>query len=75
MITTEANSLLAQIHNIKKRMPVILPRENKKGWIDNNLKKKDIESMLVPYDADEMEGYPVDRSISKLGLIPVIQMC
>ena len=39
VITTEANALLAQIHNTKKRMPVILPRENEKRWIDNNLDK------------------------------------
>jgi len=67
VITTEANSLMAQIHNIKKRMPVILPLDNEKKWIDNNLKKTDIESLLKPYNDVAMEACPVGRSISRLG--------
>ena len=67
VITTEANSLMAQIHNTKKRMPVILPMDNEKKWIDNNLKKTDIEPLLKPYNEGEIEAYPVDRSISRLG--------
>jgi len=50
VITTEANPLMVQIHNIKKRMPVILPVENEKKWIGTNLKKTDIESLLKPYN-------------------------
>jgi putative SOS response-associated peptidase YedK len=67
VITTEANPLMAQIHNVKKRMPVMLPSEHEKKWIDHNLKKTDIESLLKPYSEVAMEAYPVDRSISKLG--------
>jgi putative SOS response-associated peptidase YedK len=67
VITTQANPLMAQIHNTKKRMPVILPMESEKKWIDNNLKKTDIESLLKPYNEEEMKAYPVDRSISRLG--------
>ena len=67
VITTEANPPMAQIHNTKKRMPVMLSRENEKKWIDNNLKKTDIEFLLKPYNEEEMEAYPVDRSISRLG--------
>ena len=67
VITTEANPLMTQIYNTKKRMPAILPRENEKKWIDNNLKKANIESFLKPYNDGEMEAYPVDRSISRKG--------
>jgi len=67
VITTEANSLMTQIHNTKKRMPAILPMENEKKWIDNNLKRTDIESLLKPYSEMAMEAYPVARSISRLG--------
>jgi len=67
VITTEANPLMKQIHNVKKRMPAILSKENEKKWIDNNLKKTDIESLLKPYNEEEMEAYPVDRSITRLG--------
>jgi len=67
VITTEADSLMAQVHNTRKRMPVILPRADEKRWIAD-LGKEEIGSMLKPYDASEMEAYPVDRSLVRLGL-------
>ena len=68
VITTEANPLVAQIHDTRKRMPVILPREDEQRWVQNNLDLEDISSMLKPYNANEMEAYPVDRGISRLGM-------
>jgi putative SOS response-associated peptidase YedK len=68
VITTRANSLLEFIHNTKKRMPVILPREQEKAWLDPKLDKAAIQAMLGPYRADEMEAYPVTNLICKLGL-------
>ncbi len=35
MITSEANELMAQIHNTKKRMPVILPPDYENPWLNN----------------------------------------
>jgi putative SOS response-associated peptidase YedK len=67
VITTEANPLMAQIHNTKKRMPAILSMDNEKKWIDNNLKKTDIEALPKHCNEGEMVAYPVDRSISRLG--------
>jgi putative SOS response-associated peptidase YedK len=41
IITTEANEIMAMIHNKKKRMPLILSNENWRQWINQNqLKKK-----------------------------------
>ncbi|HXY74388.1 MAG TPA: SOS response-associated peptidase [Dehalococcoidales bacterium] len=68
IITTEANSLLAEIHNTKKRMPVILPKDIEKTWLNNSLTLEDTTAMLKPYPADKMEAYTVDRSIARLGL-------
>ncbi len=67
IITTRANSLLEKIHNTKKRMPVILPGEKENYWLENNLEKETIQSLLQPYNADEMEAYPVSRTGNKLG--------
>lgn len=36
MVTTEANELMAEIHNTKKRMPVILTPETEKLWLSGN---------------------------------------
>ena len=34
IVTSEANELMSEIHNSKKRMPVILSRENENEWIN-----------------------------------------
>jgi putative SOS response-associated peptidase YedK len=34
MVTTAANDLMAEIHNTKKRMPVILPPDYESHWLN-----------------------------------------
>jgi len=34
IITTRANTMMEEIHNLKKRMPVILSPENERIWLD-----------------------------------------
>ena len=67
VITTKANPLLEKIHNTKKRMPVILPREQERIWLHNELERDKIQSLLQPYNPDEMEAYPVSKLVNKLG--------
>lgn len=43
ILTTEANELMADIHNSKKRMPVVLCPEEEKLWLNRN------ETNLEPY--------------------------
>ncbi len=62
IITTEANPLLAKIHNKKKRMPVIL--EDEKRWLKPDLEQEEIEAMMKLYDQEKMEAYPVRRLIT-----------
>src|SRR5690606_39807163 len=42
VLTTRANSLMEKIHNSKKRMPVIIPREYEQDWIGSRLTKDDV---------------------------------
>jgi len=67
IITTRANSLLEKIHNTRKRMPVILQREDESLWLEDNMDEQRIQSMLSPRDVKEMEAYTVTNVISKLG--------
>ena len=67
VITTKANSLLEQIHNTKKRMPVILQREHETRWLESKEDEDVIRSMLQPYNAAEMEAYTVPNVPNKLG--------
>ena len=62
ILTTEANPLMAKIHNTKKRMPVILPREQELDWIKSGLSDSAIMALAKPLD----EGLMAAHTISKL---------
>ncbi|MGI6038028.1 MAG: SOS response-associated peptidase [Limnochordia bacterium] len=60
IITTEANELVAPIHD---RMPVILTRETERLWLKPG-EPAFHHSLLRPYPADEMRCYPVSRLVN-----------
>lgn len=64
IITTEANSLVAAIHNIKKRMPVILPLAKEKEWLQTGLSQEEIMAMIKPLDSSLMEAHTISRLIT-----------
>lgn len=64
VITTKMNPLMEQIHNKKKRMPVILRRENEEEWISASLNKESAQMLLVPFDEHEMEAFTISRLIT-----------
>ena len=59
VITTNANKLMEKIHNLKKRMPAILPVETEKEWINNALSQKELSGMLQPCPSDWLVAWPV----------------
>jgi len=63
LITTEANKIMEQIHNTKKRMPVILNCENEKEWMLLGNKE-----LLRPYDENDMTAYTISKDITKKGI-------
>jgi len=70
VITTKANPLMETIHNTKKRMPVILRRDDEQKWIRSSFKKEEALSLLVPYDEQEMEAFTISRLITTKGRSP-----
>ena len=60
IITTEANSLVADIHN---RMPVILKTEDEKNWLNEN-DEVILNKLLVPFNSNKMEAYPISKKIN-----------
>jgi putative SOS response-associated peptidase YedK len=63
VITTEANPLMARIHNRKKRMPAILHEIDESRWLHPG-KTKD---QLVPFPEDSMEAWTVGRILTTRG--------
>lgn len=63
IITTEPNSVVAEIHN---RMPVILSEKNTKYWLDENISDVEIIDLLSPYPAGEMEKFEVSTKVNNV---------
>jgi putative SOS response-associated peptidase YedK len=62
IITTEANNLMAPIHN---RMPAILELEAESAWLDPELDEPEaVMPLLRPYRAGEMVAYAVSTRVS-----------
>jgi putative SOS response-associated peptidase YedK len=64
IITTKANPLLEKIHNKKKRMPAILRRGDEWRWLESDLGKEDVFSMLSPIDDSLLDAHTVSRLVS-----------
>ena len=62
ILTTEANPLMEKIHNLKKRMPLILKAEDEAKWIDPNLPKGEIQKLIKPFDEALMSAYTISRN-------------
>jgi putative SOS response-associated peptidase YedK len=55
---------MEQIHNTKKRMPVILPREKELDWLKNDLSKDNILKLTKPFDERLMTAHPINKLIA-----------
>lgn len=64
VLTTRANPLMEKIHNNKKRMPVILPRQYEKDWLNPNLTKDDVLALCKPLEDKNLEGYTISKLIT-----------
>ena len=66
IVTTEANELMAKVHNNKKRMPVIFNEEMAIQWLKGNLSEKEITALgNYQYSSDEMMAWPVAKEFMK----------
>lgn len=60
IITTSPNELMAGIHD---RMPVILPRETEKMWLEES-DERALYELLKPYPAGEMKAYRISPRVN-----------
>ena len=64
ILTKKASPFLEQIHNIKKRQPVLLPKNLEKEWLNNDLSQTHIYDLLhVSYDDTTLEAYTISKDI------------
>ncbi|SDM65632.1 SOS response-associated peptidase [Kriegella aquimaris] len=66
IITVEANDFFAEVHNKKKRMPLVLDEEFEEEWLRNDLSRPHIEELMrVGFTTKEFEAYSVTRNLYK----------
>ena len=71
IVTTKANALMEQLHNHKKRMPVILTEKLAEKWLQNDLTEeqiKEIASFQLP--ANDMVAFTIAKNF-KTSLSPL----
>lgn len=64
IMTTVANRTVAEIHYQKQRMPVILPRNREKAWLDKGILPSDKLAMCVPYPDSLMKRTRVSKRVN-----------
>ena len=64
IITTEANTLMADIH---PRMPVILDEEHWSTWLgEEPAAPSQLKSLLTPFPAERMTAWPVSKAVGNV---------
>ncbi|NQD71639.1 SOS response-associated peptidase [Sphingobacterium shayense] len=74
IITTPANTQMEEIHNVGKRMPLIIPEIKRHNWLLAD-GRDEIESLMVPYEG-QLQTHRTFRVTSARGIdtnIPSIQ--
>ncbi len=69
IITTEANDFFAEIHNKKKRMPLVLDPDFEGEWLNPDLNDNGIEEVLATsFIIEPFKAHPVTRDLYKRGI-------
>ncbi len=64
IITTEANPLMEFIHNNKKRMPLILNKDDIAQWIDPQSPLQKVNKLMTAYDETFMSAHSISKDAS-----------
>jgi putative SOS response-associated peptidase YedK len=75
ILTTPANELLSEIHNNKKRMPLIIDPDQRERWL-SQLNKDEIQVMMQVYPDGELAAHTISKLITTRGInnnVPEVQ--
>ena len=65
IITKKANPFMAEIHNSKERMPLILDRSFEKEWLTPSISLKSISEIIEKgFTSEEFETYTVSKNVT-----------
>jgi putative SOS response-associated peptidase YedK len=64
IITTDANILMSEVHNSKKRMPAILGRESESKWLDLSTDQVQLKGLLKPASEDIIKAHTISPLVN-----------
>jgi putative SOS response-associated peptidase YedK len=64
IVTTDANEMMAVIHNSKKRMPVILDRSTEFKWIDLSISHTEAMDLLKPCPSEVLTAHTISNLVN-----------
>ena len=64
IVTTDANDLMANIHNSGKRMPVLLSKSSETLWIDLSISQEAALGLLTPCPSDILKAHTISPLIN-----------
>ncbi|TVZ60194.1 putative SOS response-associated peptidase YedK [Flavobacteriaceae bacterium MAR_2010_105] len=69
IITTEANAFFSEVHNKKKRMPLVLAEDLIDDWLDDGLNPQTINELMAHgFTSNAFKAHPVSRDVYKKGI-------
>lgn len=74
--TTEANELMATIHNSKKRMPLIIPEDSWSPFIGKETPADAVKSIMRPFPDGNLQFHEISKLITARGAdtnVPEVQ--
>ncbi|RMZ51429.1 SOS response-associated peptidase [Flavobacteriaceae bacterium PRS1] len=64
ILTKDASPMFAEIHNKRKRQPIILKQEFEKEWLRDDLNENCIKELInLQFNDEELEAYTVSRDL------------
>jgi putative SOS response-associated peptidase YedK len=64
ILTTDANEMMAEIHNSAKRMPVILDKTSERKWIDLSGSPADASGLLKPFPEGILKAHTISPLVN-----------
>ena len=63
VVTTEANAVASPYHH---RMPVLLPENAYRVWLDESAGAEELKALLVPYSGNDLSVRKVSRTVNNV---------
>jgi putative SOS response-associated peptidase YedK len=69
VLTTRANSILEYVHNNKRRMPVLIAKEDEQAWLNKDLSQKDVLELCQPSQDAAMRAYTISKLLTTRNIV------